>query len=359
MNFRRIYSSPHSRNQKILFSMEFAYNLFNLYFTWFSLANFYLSFYFLFDKLTLDGDPSVDPFHPNGYAVFGALKSLYVGSLVAMFITALGNRPQGSKWLYYLISIIFSVIMVLMLFMGGWTIKVQLADFNANSSKFSSSFAYAASTPAFRDLVLSVLATYGLYLISSILHNDPWHCFSSMIQYLLILPTYNNIFMIYSFCNLHDVSWGTKGATTMDVAPVVTTKAADGRELFVFDALTDQDDINEDWHLKVKKLKEYASNPVIESQGELSKEDGSKEFRTTIVLSWIFSNLVLVVIFTNDYSLQSFNTGKQNVNPYLTFLFWSVAYISLVRAIGSGVYMYQYYGEKLSDDGGRIRTIVV
>ena len=145
----------------------------------------------------------------------------------------------------------------------------------------------------------------------------------------------------------------------MDVAPVVTTKAADGRELFVFDALTDQDDINEDWHLKVKKLKEYASNPVIESQGELSKEDGSKEFRTTIVLSWIFSNLVLVVIFTNDYSLQSFNTGKQNVNPYLTFLFWSVAYISLVRAIGSGVYMYQYYGEKLSDDGGRIRTIVV
>jgi cellulose synthase/poly-beta-1,6-N-acetylglucosamine synthase-like glycosyltransferase len=71
VNFRKIYSSPHSRKQKILFTFEFAYNLFNLYFTWFSIANFYLSFYFLFEKLTVDADSSVDPFYPNGFAVFG------------------------------------------------------------------------------------------------------------------------------------------------------------------------------------------------------------------------------------------------------------------------------------------------
>jgi chitin synthase len=34
---------------------------------------------------------------------------------------------------------------------------------------------------------------------------------TSFIQYLLLLPSYVNILLIYAFCNLHDVSWGTKG----------------------------------------------------------------------------------------------------------------------------------------------------
>lgn len=57
----------------------------------------------------------------------------------------------------------------------------------------------------------NIQATYGLYLISSILFLDPWHMLTSFIQYLLLLPSYVNILLIYAFCNLHDVSWGTKG----------------------------------------------------------------------------------------------------------------------------------------------------
>lgn len=34
---------------------------------------------------------------------------------------------------------------------------------------------------------------------------------TSFVQYLLLLPSYVNILLIYAFCNLHDVSWGTKG----------------------------------------------------------------------------------------------------------------------------------------------------
>jgi hypothetical protein len=29
-------------------------------------------------------------------------------------------------------------------------------------------------------------------------------------QYLYMLPTYVNMFSIFSFCNMHDISWGTK-----------------------------------------------------------------------------------------------------------------------------------------------------
>jgi len=62
-----------------------------------------------------------------------------------------------------------------------------------------------------RRAYTDIQATYGLYLISSILFLDPWHMLTSFIQYLLLLPSYVNILLIYAFCNLHDVSWGTKG----------------------------------------------------------------------------------------------------------------------------------------------------
>jgi cellulose synthase/poly-beta-1,6-N-acetylglucosamine synthase-like glycosyltransferase len=32
-------------------------------------------------------------------------------------------------------------------------------------------------------------------------------------QYLWMLPTYANIFTVFSFCNMHDISWGTKEGT--------------------------------------------------------------------------------------------------------------------------------------------------
>jgi cellulose synthase/poly-beta-1,6-N-acetylglucosamine synthase-like glycosyltransferase len=36
---------------------------------------------------------------------------------------------------------------------------------------------------------------------------------STFFQYMYLLPTFVNIIMVYAFCNLHDLSWGTKGLT--------------------------------------------------------------------------------------------------------------------------------------------------
>ena len=41
--------------------------------------------------------------------------------------------------------------------------------------------------------------------------SDPWHMLSSFPQYMLIAPSFTNVLNVYAFCNLHDVSWGTKG----------------------------------------------------------------------------------------------------------------------------------------------------
>ena len=40
---------------------------------------------------------------------------------------------------------------------------------------------------------------------------------STFVQYYLSMPIFINMFSIYSFCNLHDISWGTKEGSTANV----------------------------------------------------------------------------------------------------------------------------------------------
>lgn len=46
---------------------------------------------------------------------------------------------------------------------------------------------------AFRDIVISLAATYGLYFIGSFMHFEPWHMFTSFIQYMFLLPSCESI----------------------------------------------------------------------------------------------------------------------------------------------------------------------
>jgi chitin synthase len=57
------------------------------------------------------------------------------------------------------------------------------------------------------------------------------------------------MFMIYSFCNLHDVSWGTKGATTEGVDSVPLKKMIDesGNTVFELDIATKQEYVGNVW----------------------------------------------------------------------------------------------------------------
>ena len=38
---------------------------------------------------------------------------------------------------------------------------------------------------------------------------------TSFVQYMLFLPAFVNVLTIYSFSNLHDLAWGTKGDTSV------------------------------------------------------------------------------------------------------------------------------------------------
>lgn len=57
----------------------------------------------------------------------------------------------------------------------------------------------------FRNIVISIASTYALYIVSSLLHADPWHLFTSFVQYMMLLPSFVSVLTIYSFANLHDL----------------------------------------------------------------------------------------------------------------------------------------------------------
>lgn len=52
-------------------------------------------------------------------------------------------------------------------------------------------------TPMYRDMVFSVIITYGVYFASSLMALDPYHLVTCFIQYLLLTPMYINVLNMY------------------------------------------------------------------------------------------------------------------------------------------------------------------
>ena len=77
------------------------------------------------------------------------------------------------------------------------------------------------SNTIFRDVVLSVASTIGLYLLASLIHVrvfessaiwideltmpqfEPWHMITSFVQYTLLAPSYINVLNVYAVGLFH------------------------------------------------------------------------------------------------------------------------------------------------------------
>ena len=194
--------------------------------------------------------------------------------------------------------------------------------------------------PAIRDLAISTLSIYGVYVMSSILYGQPWHIFNSFAQYLILVPSFVNILMVYAFCNLHDVSWGTKGSVSAsEAAPVLLSSAVSGAQLATIHLPTSQKDIDETHDTFVREI--LAKRKSIPVKKKTSKEDYFRSFRTRLLLFWILSNTLLIAVFTSDEigSYMNINAvGDPDFNLFLTIIFWSVAIMAWMRFLGSICY---------------------
>lgn len=348
VNFFRIYRSGHSFLRIFFFHFQALYNALSLFFSWFSLANLWLTFSIIIDLVPEQGYVivSMQFIHWVNYV----LKVIYMTFLVLQFILALGNRPKAERFAYSLTLWVYAILglylLVCSLFLTGLAfqqIPAQLASRQGDVGGMIAAFLQ----PPLGPLVAAMLSTFGIYFVSSLLFADPWHMFSSFFQYLLLAPSFINILNVYAFCNLHDVSWGTKGSDKAEPLPSVKSKATVGSGVrTVEDTAKRQEDVDASFKETVTralKKVEVATDKV-----KPTLDDENKTFRTRLITSWLLSNAILVLIVENlagyldlddpnisKDTVQQFNDlYSQRRNGYFAFILYATFALSMFRFLG-------------------------
>ncbi|KAG0365075.1 Chitin synthase, class 1 [Gamsiella multidivaricata] len=329
VHFGKIYKSDHAYWRKLLFHLQLIYNVLSIIFSWFAIANVYLTFYILAYSLTF---PENSPFGRSDIfrIVFIVLRYFYEFLVIIVFVLSMGNRPTGSRVLYTAAMVFFAFLMVYMTFCAIWLTYLGISHALASGETTLSA---VIKDPTFRNVILSLASTYGLYFFGSILYLEPWHMITSFVQYLCMMPSYVNVLNVYAFCNTHDVSWGTKGDNidNMDLGTAKTSsKEGAGGEVTV-NVPTDDKDINQSYQLALDSLTQKTEETVQKRDAKTKQEDYYKAFRTRLVLLWCASNGLLVSLVTYS-GLIAIGTYDVRSKAYLGFVLWSVAFLAAFRA---------------------------
>lgn len=148
---------------------------------------------------------------------------------------------------------------------------------------------------------------------------------------------------------MHDVSWGTKGDNKAEsLGGVTAVKGKDGKIMVSVEVPTDRKDINANYEVFVRELQTARPKEDSTPDAKTKQEDYFRNFRTYTVLLWFFSNALIIVALTNPvisgFLYESLGLdSKANFNPYLRFIFYSVAGISAIRFTGSFIYLVTWY----------------
>src|SRR6266404_6258052 len=163
--------------------------------------------------------------------------------------------------------------------------------------------------------------------------------FSSFLQYLCLAPSFTNVLNVYAFCNLHDVSWGTKGSDKEEALPSVSSSKMKNEETAV---VQDTERVQEDLDAVFKETVTRAVTKVEvkEVPEKASLDDQNKTFRTRLVVFWMLTNAGLAIAIENINGLHSSSESvdeenlRKKQNIYFAFILYSTFGLSAVRFIG-------------------------
>ena len=319
-HFSQIWYTSHSFIRKFCLHLEFIYQFFSMLFTFFSLANYYLAVYYVAGSVA--GNSSAAIKGGGGEALFIIVKYLMTLAIAAQFILSLGNRPQGARALFMTTVVILSLITTYVTVIGLYFVCKTFAV-SGNSD---------VSVHTLLTIVIALIGTYGVYGLMSVLFFDPWHIFTSAVQYFLLVPLYVCTLQIYAFCNTHDVTWGTKGDTVqhMDLGAAVVMKDAKGKDIVEIDIPSEQIDIDTGYENALHSLRERIPEEAKPVDHQTKQQDYFREIRSRVVLVWMLCNLLLVMLVTQFIKID--NPGN---NVYLQIVLWSTFVFAIIRAIGS------------------------
>lgn len=324
---KKVWYTDHSFSRKFWLHVEFIYQTVNLIFSFFSLSNFYLTYYFLTGSLVSYKGIG----HNGGFWIFTIFNYLCICVLTSLFIASIGNRPHASKNIFKTLIILLTVCSLYALVVGLVFVIKTIDQWGLGN----------VTSYVLVSIVVSLLSTYGLYTLMSILYLDPWHMLTCSVQYFLLIPAYTCTLQIFAFCNTHDVSWGTKGDNNPQEDKsnqyIIEQNDQGEYEAIVLDVNIDEVYLETLYNIRAnrsgKKLNKKKTVKHV-----LDGDDYAKDVRTKVVLFWMLANLIFIMTM-----VQVYKPGDTGRNIYLAFILWTVAALSLFRAAGSCGYLLHDY----------------
>ncbi|KAK9456935.1 chitin synthase-domain-containing protein [Dipodascopsis uninucleata] len=349
MHFHRIYRSGHNIFQILMFHVQEIYNFLNIVLSWISLASFYLTTTIVLelaaDANSIDGS-TLEATLPTGNmnvnkVISVVIDNLYLAMLGLSFILALGNRPKGAKWGYYLAIIVFGIIQFYTLVVSFMLVAQTLKspDLSKPPDQTIIYFIFHNITIL---ILIALISTYGVYWLASIFYLDPWHMINSFSQYTFFMPSFINILNVYAFCNWHDVSWGTKGSDQVEALPSGQTKKTEDGKVEIEVTALPQADIDLQFKETVMRALEPYNPP--KSKEKKSLDDEYRNFRTGLIISWILTNIIIVLAITSSslegiLSSESENSRKVKRENFFRFLLWATAIMCFIRLFGNMIFL--------------------
>ncbi|KAI3402528.2 hypothetical protein KGF56_004620 [Candida oxycetoniae] len=342
-HWTKIWRSDHSLMRKLFLQWEFYYQLVTILVSWFSLASFFLVFRILTANLG-----AVDMNFETGKYLAVIFEWFYVGCIVVTFVLAFGNSPRGTRKFYLVVSYIFAIMMAYMMFAAIF-LAVHTASLIYDQHRNDFKVILVFTNQKFRDLVVSMVSTYILYFVGAFLYGQPSFMFTSFVQYVLLSPTYINVLNIYSFCNIHDVSWGTKGVEQAKDLGSAKFIGQDNQNIVLVAPEINQeyDDV---YLASLDKLKQMEHEPTIDKiNSKKFKDDSYYAFiRTITVLMWMLTNAILVAIVLRTMGVDilsglpsTYTDGSiaGNSQIFLSIILWIVAGLAIFRFLGCVLYL--------------------
>ncbi len=190
-SWRVLVRSGHNPLRKLLYLLFLPFKLALGLFQWLSMSIFFCFVYFSVFTPYME---NAVPFIESGYVsqpIFSLLALSYAAVIFMQLVFGLGHKPTHVADaysvinLYYLMVLFFGVTTIVLLL--GWT------------DTFDAFFLYCLG------------ASSSAVLIALTVHGSLFTALFSLVQYLMYLPVLTNIVVIYSMCNLQDLTLGAFG----------------------------------------------------------------------------------------------------------------------------------------------------
>lgn len=359
LHFYRLLISSHSISRKFFLIIEIIYQTISVIMSWFNLSMYFLVFRILcIDVIGIINENA-------GEILAVVFLWVYIGALGLSFVLAFGNKPSEAKWLYTLAFGLFSSIFV---YMSYCVVMLSISSFKSVESEVGSDLTFDTAVKylkndKFRNLTVSLASTYFLYILGSLVFFDMFHLLACTLQYLLLSPAYINVLAVFAFCNIHDISWGTKGALTTvnpSKAKTVVNDATGANELLLSEKLTDPDNMYREAAQFLNKPETEVDSP--KDNMKISEKNYALG-RTYTVILWLLTNFALIVVVLRTGGLEDFSTYKAGTSTstssklvtrnywtsnnvgdiFMTVILWTVAGLALFRFVGCVYYRISFF----------------